>query len=74
MAGGAEAGQPLGGDLQGGRGDADSRADDRPAEDLGHGQSRHHSSVRRGGASQVCRNIFEDELMRFLKSSGEYRC
>lgn len=53
LAGRTEAGQSVGGDLQGGRSDADSRADDRSAADIGHGQSGHHSSLRRGGASQV---------------------
>lgn len=57
LAGGPEAGQPSGGDLQGGRRDAHSRADDRPAEDVGHRQSGHHSSVRRGQTSQVCMDI-----------------
>lgn len=53
LAGRTEAGQPAGGDLQGGRRDADPRADDRPAEDLGDGQGGHHSSLRGGRTPQV---------------------
>lgn len=54
LAGGTETGQSVSGDLQGGRCDADPWADDWPAEDIGHSQSGHHSSIRRGGSSQVC--------------------
>ena len=43
LAGRAQARQPAGGDLQGGSGLAVSRADDRPAENLGYCQGGHHS-------------------------------
>lgn len=46
LAGRSQTGESVGGDLQGGGRDADSRADDRPAEDVGHGQSGHHPPIR----------------------------
>lgn len=45
VAGGAQAGQPTGGDLQGGGGLAVPRADDRPPQDFCHRQSGHHSAA-----------------------------
>lgn len=57
LAGRVEARQPVSGDLQSSRSHPDSWADDWPAEDVGHSQSGHHSSLWRGGASQVCLSL-----------------
>lgn len=53
LAGRITAGQPIGGDLQGGRGDALSRTDDRSTAHLGHGQGGHHTASRGRHAPQV---------------------
>lgn len=45
LAGRSQTGESISGDLQGGGRDAEPRADDRPAEDVGHGQSGHHPTV-----------------------------
>lgn len=45
LAGRSQTGESISGDLQGGGCDTDPRADDRPAEDVGHRQSGHHSTV-----------------------------
>lgn len=45
LAGGSQTGESISGDLQGGGCDTDPRADDRPAEDVGHRQSGHHSTI-----------------------------
>lgn len=53
LAGRTEARQSISGNLQGGCCHTDSRANDRPAEDVSHCQSGHHSSIWRGRTSQV---------------------
>lgn len=54
LAGRSQTGESISGDLQGGGRDADPWADDRPAEDVGHGQSGHHPTIWRRRPSQVC--------------------
>lgn len=67
LAGRTEAGQQAGGDLQGGRRDADPRADDRPAENLCDGQGGHHSSIRRGRTPQVCASRIKPLIITLLR-------
>ena len=53
LAGRAEAGQPAGRDLQGGRGHSEPRADDRPPENIGHSEGRHHPPTWRLHPTEV---------------------
>lgn len=72
LAGGTETGQPISRDLQSGCSDTNARADDRPAEDVSHGQSGHHTSVWRGRASQVCWSHHAGFLWSWINEGGSF--